>query len=75
MRLMDPSQQDIHTVVRMDSPMGRKVATRWHAHHPIQYNTGNHGILGIIITVIRASAGCIMSWRKEAEYHLYGHYV
>lgn len=86
MRLMDPSQQDSHTVVRMNSSIGRKVATRWHAHHPIHYNTGrytndpviilnlNHEILGITITVIRASSGCIMSWRKGAEY-LYGHDV
>lgn len=60
MRVMDPSQQDSHTFVRMDSPMGRKVATRWYAHHPIQYNTGNHDILGVISTVIRASSGYIL---------------
>lgn len=54
--------------------MGRKVATRWYAHHPIQYNTGNHDILGIISTVIRAFSGYNNVLAQEADY-LYGHDV
>lgn len=73
MRVMDPSQQDSHTVVRMDSPHGPQGGGMLIT----QYNTiqGTTTFSAFTSTVIRASAGCIMSWRKGAEYHLYGHDV